>query len=257
MKHPYTKPAGISLLVHVALLCLALFVTGQAISTPIAPEPPPIEIEIEPSKLIDMGAGKLHFTSGSPVSAPRPAPKLKIRMAAAKPVPKPTPSEPPPASAPTTLDPPPPGETSENSVGVPRQGDKVNAGGGTGVGTGGASGGGRGTGGTGAGTGSSTGDGEGGGGAYTGAGFRSGSLPGYPGGARRAGREGIVTVRVLVGTDGTPISVTVRVTSGHEDFDDAAVQAVKKWRFSPARRGKDPVASFHDVRIRFRLDEAR
>jgi protein TonB len=66
-----------------------------------------------------------------------------------------------------------------------------------------------------------------------------------------------VTVRVLVGTDGAPASVTVRATSGHEDFDSAAVQAVKKWRFSPARRGGTPVASFHDVRIRFRLDEAR
>ena len=66
-----------------------------------------------------------------------------------------------------------------------------------------------------------------------------------------------MTVRVLVGTDGNPVSVTVRVTSGHEDFDNAAVQAVKKWRFSPARRGGEPVASFHDVRVRFRLDEAR
>jgi protein TonB len=66
-----------------------------------------------------------------------------------------------------------------------------------------------------------------------------------------------VTVRVLVGTDGTPSSVTIRATSGHEDFDSAAVQAVKKWRFSPARRGGTLVASFHDVRIRFRLDEAR
>jgi protein TonB len=66
-----------------------------------------------------------------------------------------------------------------------------------------------------------------------------------------------VTVRVLVGADGNPAWVTVRQTSGHGDFDSAAVQAVKKWRFSPARRGKEPVASFHDVRIRFRLDEAR
>ncbi len=66
-----------------------------------------------------------------------------------------------------------------------------------------------------------------------------------------------MTVRVLVGADGNAASVTVRLTSGHEDFDNAAVFAVKKWRFSPARRGKEPVASFHDVRIRFRLDEAR
>jgi protein TonB len=66
-----------------------------------------------------------------------------------------------------------------------------------------------------------------------------------------------VTVRVLVNTDGSAVSVTVRETSGHEDFDNAAAQAVKKWRFSPARRGGAPVASFHDVRVRFRLDEAK
>ena len=91
---------------------------------------------------------------------------------------------------------------------------------------------------------------------YAGNGLRYGALPRYPGSARRAGREGVVTVRVLVGADGNAASVTVRQRSGREDFDDAAVQAVKKWRFSPARRGKEPVASFHDVRIRFRLDEA-
>jgi len=262
MSHPYTKPAGISFLVHGALLCLALFVAGQVVPTSVAHDPPPVEIEIEPSKLIDMGAGKLHITSGSPPPAPRPAPKLKIKMAAAKPVaPKPTPSEPPPASAPTTLDQPPPpleGEVSADSVAVPLSGDKVTEGGGSGTGTGGASGGGgKGAGGTGTGTGSSSGEGEGGGGDYSGTGFRYGDLPGYPSSARKAGREGVVTVRVLVGTDGKPLSVTVRVTSGHEDFDTAAVTAVKKWLFSPARRGKEPVASFHDVRIRFRLDEAR
>ncbi|OPY64281.1 MAG: Gram-negative bacterial tonB protein [Syntrophorhabdaceae bacterium PtaU1.Bin034] len=66
-----------------------------------------------------------------------------------------------------------------------------------------------------------------------------------------------MTVRVLVGAEGKPISVTVRVSSGHDDFDAAAVAAVKKWLFFPARRGKEPVASFHDVKIRFRLDETR
>ena len=258
MNYPYTKPAGLSLLVHITLFCLAALVAGQAGSTPSALDPPPIEIEIEPSRLIDMGSGRLHLTSGS--APPMKAAKLRIRMTAARFTPKQVPSEPAPPTAPAGLDPPPPplpGEVHETSVAVPLPGDKETTGAGTGSGAGGASGGGRGTGGTGGGTGSSTGDGESGGGDYTGTGFRYGALPGYPHTARRAGREGIVTVRVLVGTNGTPASVTVRATSGHEDFDNAAVQAVKKWRFSPARRGVEPVASFHDVRIRFRLDEAR
>ena len=259
MSHPYARPAGFSVLFHIALLCLAVLMAGQIATAPPAPDPPPIDIEIAPSRLLDMGSGKLHLTSGSP--PPMKTAKARVRMAAARPVPpKPAPSEPPPSTAPTTLDQPPPplpGEANETSVAVPLPGDKETTGGGTRAGGGGASGGGRGAGGTGAGTGSSAGDGAGGGGDYTGNGFRYGALPGYPGAARRAGREGVVTVRVLVGTDGTPASVTVRQTSGHEDFDNAAVQAVKKWRFSPARRGGQPVASFHDIKIRFRLDEAR
>jgi len=239
---------------------LAALLTGRMNLPP--PLPPPIKIEIEPSKLISVGSGMLHFTSGgSPPPGPRAAAKPKVRTAAA--IPAPVKQEPPkpaaPISSPASIDPPPPplpGEINETSVALPLPGDKESAGGGPGPGAGGASGGGKGAGGIGAGTGSFTGDGEGGG-DYAGNGLRYGALPGYPGSARRAGREGIVTVRVLVGTDGTPASVTIRVTSGHEDFDDAAVQAVKKWRFSPARRGKEPVASFHDVRIRFRLDEWR
>src|SRR5208337_4913565 len=97
MNHPYAKPAGLSLLVHMALLCLAAFVAAQAVSTPAAIDPPPIEIEIEPSRLIDMGSGRLHFTSGSPPPGPKTAAKPRIRIAAARSAPKPTPSEPPPA----------------------------------------------------------------------------------------------------------------------------------------------------------------
>jgi len=260
VSRPYTKPAGVSLLVHAGLLCLAAFVAGQAASIPAAVAPPPIEIEIEPSRLIDMGSGRLHFTSGSPPPGPRTTAKPRMRTAAAGPaLPKPAPpgpSGPAPASAPTSpdqLSPPLPGEASETSVALPQPGDKEAAGG-SGSGAGGGSGGGRGTG---SGTGASAGAGEGGGGDSSGNGLLSGALPGYPQAARRAGREGIVTVRVLVGTDGIPASVTVRLSSGHEDFDSAAVQAVKKWRFSPARRAGVPVASFHDIRVRFRLEDAR
>jgi hypothetical protein len=145
MNHPYTKPAGLSLFVHIALPCLAALLAGQAGSTPRALDPPPIEIEIEPSRLIDMGSGRLQLTSGSP--PPMRAAKPRIRIAAAGPTaPEPTPSGPPPASAPTSLDQPPPplaGEINETSVAVPLPGDKEAAGG-SGSGAGGASGGGRG-----------------------------------------------------------------------------------------------------------------
>lgn len=86
--------------------------------------------------------------------------------------------------------------------------------------------------------------------------YRSGSKPAYPQTARKAKWEGAVVVRVLVDTDGTVETVAVRAGSGHDVLDEAAVQAVKKWRFYPAKEGDAPVARFHDVRVRFRLDEA-
>ena len=257
----YVKPAGFSCLFHVALICLAALLTGRMTLPP--PPPPTIEIEIEPSKLIGMGSGMLHFTSGgSPPPGPRAAAKPKVRAAEAKPAPeKQAPPKPAAPTSPAGIDPVPPplpGEINETSVALPLPGEKESAGGGSGPGAGGAYGGGGK--GAGSGTGFSSGDGGGygeGGGGCAGSGYRYGDLPGYPTSARLAGREGVVTVRVLVAADGKPASVTVVRTSGYEDFDSVAVQAVKKWLFSPARRGEEPVASFHDVRIRFHLDEVR
>lgn len=85
------------------------------------------------------------------------------------------------------------------------------------------------------------------------AGCLYGPPPVYPQVAKRAGWEGRVTVRVLIDADGTAATVTVRESSGHEALDAAAVRAIQKWRFSPARQGSQAVASFHDVRVRFRL----
>jgi protein TonB len=253
MKYFYAKPAVISLFIHIGLFCLAALMADRVASY----NPPPIELEIEPSRLIDMGSGKLHLTSGSPPAKPVKAVKPRTKMAAAKPAPvKPEilqPSQPAPPAASTKADIPStrlPGETDATSVALPPPGEKQTAGGSSGYGA-------AAVGSKGKGAGSSTGEQDSSGGEYTDSGYRFGDLPGYPRAARRAGREGIVKVRVLLDTDGNPASVMVLETSGYEDFDTAAAQAVKKWRFSPARRGGKPVASFHDVRIRFRLYDTR
>lgn len=252
INRPYIGTAFLSVFIHLLFFFLAFF-SGEVFST--SPPPSPIEIEIEPARLFNMGSGRLNFASGSPPPGPRTAPKPKAR-AAVKPDPRkadPPKAEPVNKAAvsppfPSEMYPPAlPGEAAEGSVAVPVDGRES---GGTGSG---ASGGG-GVGGSG--TGSSPGDGKGGGG-YAGAGYRSGALPHYPSAARRAGREGVVLLRVLVATDGSASSVSVRETSGYDDFDGAAAQAVRKWRFSPARRAGVAVASFHDVRVRFRLEGVR
>jgi protein TonB len=97
-----------------------------------------------------------------------------------------------------------------------------------------------------------TGNAGGGGG---GARLLGGANPQYPAAARKAGWEGTVLARVVIDARGKAAVVSVRQSSGYSLLDEAVRKAVKKWRFAPATQGGIPVASFHDVKVRFRLDE--
>lgn len=77
--------------------------------------------------------------------------------------------------------------------------------------------------------------------------------PAYPRIARNRGWQGKVLLKVQVSAGGTSQSVAVHKSSGHELLDEAAIEAVKKWRFIPARRGNTPVASSVIVPILFSL----
>ena len=79
--------------------------------------------------------------------------------------------------------------------------------------------------------------------------------PEYPRLARSRGWQGKVLLRVQVSAEGVSESVAVQNSSGHEALDEAAVAAVKKWKFIPARRGDTPVASSVTVPINFTLHE--
>lgn len=59
--------------------------------------------------------------------------------------------------------------------------------------------------------------------------------PVYPASARSSGATGVVTVRILVGADGSVEDVTVVGSSGNGAMDNSVVTAVNKWRFSPAK----------------------
>jgi protein TonB len=77
--------------------------------------------------------------------------------------------------------------------------------------------------------------------------------PAYPPLLRRAGEQGKVILRVLVNADGHADEVRVQHSSGQSMFDEAALDAVRKWRFVPARRGEAVVAEWVQVPIEFRL----
>jgi protein TonB len=77
--------------------------------------------------------------------------------------------------------------------------------------------------------------------------------PVYPPRCLRMGIEGTVRVRVLVGEDGRVQEVTVGKSSGEAALDDAAMDAVRYWRFEPAKRDGVPVRAWAIVPIEFKL----
>lgn len=77
--------------------------------------------------------------------------------------------------------------------------------------------------------------------------------PRYPESARRAGAQGVTTLRVRVLENGRVGEVHVEKSAGFRDLDRAAMEAVKKWIFEPARRGRDPVAVWVKLPVKFEL----
>jgi protein TonB len=77
--------------------------------------------------------------------------------------------------------------------------------------------------------------------------------PSYPTSARRLGVQGMTTLRVYVAADGRVGEVLVHESAGHPDLDSAAADAVKRWRFEPARRGTDAVGVWVLLPVEFRL----
>jgi protein TonB len=82
----------------------------------------------------------------------------------------------------------------------------------------------------------------------------AGALPRYPAEARRAGREGVVLLRLKVSEQGRVEEVQVAAGSGYGPFDEEAAQAVRRWKFKPALKDGQAMASVQDVRVKFRLD---
>lgn len=78
--------------------------------------------------------------------------------------------------------------------------------------------------------------------------------PAYPVSARRGGDQGTVMLKVLVSAEGAPVRVELEQTSGSPALDNAALDAVKGWRFVPARRGAQNVEGWVRVPVVFRLE---
>ncbi len=78
--------------------------------------------------------------------------------------------------------------------------------------------------------------------------------PIYPEDAKRAGKEGIVELQATVGTDGIPRNV-VALTKHGFGFEEAALKAMKKWRFIPGKKKGKETEMTVKIKIEFTLDD--
>jgi TonB family protein len=186
---------------------------------------------------------------------PTPVPPQPPARVEPKPIDKPTPLPPPPAvqapvksipadpievpGVPTDAPPAPPSRGPGNAGGV-------GSGSGQGVGSG-----------DGGGIGPGSGGGTGGGPYQPGAGIDPPTLvrevrPSYTDTARRQAIEGDVVLEIVVRSDGSVGNVRVRQSLGG-GLEQKAIEAVRQWRFTPAKRKGVPVDVVVDVAVEFKL----
>ena len=81
--------------------------------------------------------------------------------------------------------------------------------------------------------------------------------PVYPPMSKRRNEQGRVVIRVLVGADGTAQKAEVKVSSGFERLDKAALETVLGRRYVPGTRGGVPEAMWLDAPFEFKLKDER
>lgn len=76
--------------------------------------------------------------------------------------------------------------------------------------------------------------------------------PEYSGKAQKARYQGTCVLWLIVGTDGRPRDIRVARSIGM-GLDEKAIEAVRNWRFKPARKDGQPVSVQINVEVEFRL----
>jgi periplasmic protein TonB len=79
--------------------------------------------------------------------------------------------------------------------------------------------------------------------------------PVYPESARRAGIQGTTLLRIHIETDGHVSDISVQRSAGHQSLDEAAADAVRRWRFEPALNAAGPVSMWALVPVEFRISD--
>jgi protein TonB len=215
----WRRAAGFSCVFHLVFFILLGWFAAPLFEAPVTAE------ELIELELADPG-GDHELEAGAP-AAPSASPQDSVQMKAPQVVQSHTPQVVAVAEPMTLMSAEVPADIVENSGGTgsaPGEGGANGSGNGSGADTGGSGGG--------SGQGNDAGTG------------RKGILhprvlskvePVYPPSARNAGQEGTVVLKIQIMENGRPGDIVVYRSSGYDSLDDAAVAAVKKWRFTPAK----------------------
>ncbi|MBO7412011.1 MAG: TonB family protein [Ottowia sp.] len=220
----------------------------------VAPEPLPLGEEGEaPAGIPDEPAQPAPPPPPKEKPKPKPKPKPKLKptpkpVAKPEPAPEPTPlavadSEAARAAAAPAIAAPPAAPAESSGAGEPATQHASHGGGNAGS----SSGNGKGL----------QGSGTGGGGVVlpsSSAAYLRNPKPAYPSMSRRLGETGRSVIRVLVGADGSAKNVRLQRSSGFDRLDQAALDAVRRWRFVPGTRGGVPEDMWFNVPIVWQLN---
>lgn len=85
--------------------------------------------------------------------------------------------------------------------------------------------------------------------------YQENAPPSYPVSARLRGYEGIVLISAEILSEGRVENVKIKSSSGYAILDQSALEAVRAWKFDPARKMGKPVPVRVDIPIRFVLND--
>ncbi len=91
------------------------------------------------------------------------------------------------------------------------------------------------------------------GGAVAAANLISKVTPAYPPDMKEQRQEATVVLQTVISTDGVPESLSVQSTDVNRSFIDAAMDAVKQWRYQPTLLNGEPVEVITTITVNFTL----
>ena len=79
--------------------------------------------------------------------------------------------------------------------------------------------------------------------------------PVYPADMKEQRLEGVVVLQAVISTDGVPMSLNSQSADTNRSFVDAAIDAVRQWRYKPTLLNGQPVEVITTITVNFTLSQ--